>query len=128
VVLRRAAAWRRLGDAQWASARTLLQDRITELKRRGDDPALHGRELALAALWLDDDAPRALALARSNLLLQREPLDWWVAVQSARMAKDSTALGNIEAAIRVAGLQDVRLAQTQATTSSPVAPTNKGHQ
>jgi hypothetical protein len=128
VVLRRAAAWRRLGDAQWASARTLLQDRITELKRRGDDPALHGRELALAALWLDDDAPRALALARSNLLLQREPLDWWVAVQSARLAKDSTALGNIEAAIRVAGLQDVRLAQTQATTSSPVAPTNKGHQ
>ena len=110
VVLRRAAGWKRLNDARWREARTQLQERNAELKRRGDDPALHGRELALAALWLDGDAAMALTLARSNLLLQREPLDWWVAVQSARSARDTAALAELEAAIRAIGLQDVRIA------------------
>lgn len=110
VVLRRAAAWRRLGDARWTGARATLREYSAELTRRGDDPALHGRELALAALWLDDDAPAALALARRNLLLQREPIDWWVALQSARQAKDAAAFAELTQAIRQAGLQDARLA------------------
>ena len=112
VVLRRAVAWKRLGDARWTDARALLGERMAELRRRGDDPALHGRELALTALWLDDDAATALALARTNLQLQREPLDWWVAIQSARVAGDAKAVAEIENAIRAAGLQDVRLART----------------
>ena len=111
VVLRRAAAWKRLGDVRWRDARALLQERMAELKRRGDDPALHGRELALAALWLDEDAATALTLAKTNLQLQREPIDWWVAVQSARAAKDTVALSEIEEAIRKTGLQDLRLAK-----------------
>jgi hypothetical protein len=97
-----------------------LQERAAELERRGDDPALHGRELALAALWLDDDAPRALTLARVNLLLQREPLDWWVALQSARRAQDLVALAEFENAIRAAGLQDVRLSPARPTR--PASP------
>ena len=109
VLLRRAAAWKRQGDARWTEARQLLQTRVDELKRRGDDPALHGRELALAALWLDVDAPRALQLARANLQLQREPLDWWAALQSARLANDGAALAEIDNAIRTAGLHDARL-------------------
>ena len=113
VVLRRAAAWRRLGDARWTGARTMLQERAAELARRGDDPALHGREFALAALWLDDDAPRALTLARRNLLLQREPLDWWVALQSARQAKDGPAVAELESAIQATGLRDKRLSFTR---------------
>ena len=121
VVLRRAAAWRQLGDARWRGARATLQARATELERRGDDPALHGRELALAALWLDDDAPRALALARRNLLLQREPLDWWVALQSARRAQDLAAQAEFEHAIRAAGLQDVRLSPIRTASPQPVA-------
>ena len=111
VVLRRAAAWKRLGDARWVGARAQLKEYSAELARRGDDPALHGRELALAALWLDDDAPAALALARRNLLLQREPVDWWVALQSAQLAKDAAALAEIRAALAAAGLRDTRLAQ-----------------
>lgn len=110
VLLRRAAAWRRLGDKRWTATRELLRERAAELQRRGDDPALHGRELALTSLWLDDDAAGALALARRNLLLQREPVDWWVAVQSARQSKDTAALTEIESAIRAAGLHDTRLA------------------
>ena len=111
VVLRRAAAWKRQGDARWVGARAQLKEYSAELVRRGDDPALHGRELALATLWLDDDAPAALALARRNLLLQREPVDWWVALQSAQLAKDEAAVAEIRTALAAAGLQDTRLAQ-----------------
>ena len=110
MLLRRAAAGKRQGDARWTGARQLLQTRVDELTRRGDDPALHGRELALAALWLDANAPRALQLARANLQLQREPLDWWAALQGARLAGDSAALAEIENASRAAGLHDERLA------------------
>lgn len=110
VVLRRAAAWKRLGDARWTGARAQLKEYSAELVRRGDDPALHGRELALAALWLDGDGPAALVLARRNLQLQREPVDWWVALQSAKLAKDAPALAEIRTALATAGLQDTRLA------------------
>ena len=79
--------------------------------------SLHGRELALAALWLDEDGPQALALARGNLRLQREPLDWWVALQSAKLAKDSAALAELEKEIRATGLRDARL--TSASAASP---------
>jgi hypothetical protein len=109
VVLRRSAAWRRLGDSRWTGARAALQEREAELKRHGDDPALHARELALAALWLDDNAVNALAMARRNLLLQREPIDWWVALLSARQAGDGAALAELDAAIAATGLQDARL-------------------
>ena len=115
VVLRRAAAWKRLGDARWSAARAQLKDYSAELVRRGDDPALHGRELALAALWLDEDAPAALALARQNLILQREPVDWWVALQSAQLAEDAGAVAEIRAGLAAAGLQDTRLAPAQST-------------
>ena len=123
VVLRRAAAWKRLGDARWTAERQLLQSRVDELKRRGDDTTLHGRELALAALWLDDDAVRALPLARRNLQLQREPIDWWIALQSAKQAKDDQALADIGNALQKAGLRDARLASfsqavTKATTKA----------
>ena len=113
MVLRRAAAWKRLGDARWVGARAQLKEYSAELVRRGDDPALHGRELALAALWLDADAPAALALSRRNLLLQREPVDWWVALQSAQLAKDTLALAEIRAALAAVGLHDTRLAQSR---------------
>ena len=109
VLLRRAAAWRQLDDARWRSTLAVLQERTAELKRRGDDPALHGRELALIALWLDDNPTAALAAARQNLALQREPIDWWVALQSAKQAKDDVAMLELKAALRQSGLQDARL-------------------
>lgn len=125
VLVRRAAAWRALGDERWNGVRAVLKERVAELERRGDDPVLHGRELALAALWLDDDAQRALALARRNLLLQREPLDWWVALQSARQARDAAALAELESAVRAAGLRDARLAPPRSGASTPVVKVAK---
>ena len=116
VVLRRATAWKRLGDTRWTAQRQTLKERVQELQRRGDDTTLHGRELALTALWLDDNPAQALQLATSNLRLQREPLDWWIALQSAKLAQQSTALADIQAAIAAAGLQDTRLAQAKPAT------------
>ncbi len=111
VLLRRAAALRLQGDGRWRDARAVLSQRHDELKRRGDDITLHGREQALAALWLDDDAPQALKLARSNLKVQREPVDWWVAIQSAKAANDRVALTAVMSEIRVSGLTDARLTE-----------------
>ena len=110
VLLRRAAAWKRLGDERWRTTLATLNERTAELKRRGDDPDLHGRELALIALWLDDNPTAALAAARQNLGLQREPIDWWVALQSAKRAKDDAALQELRAALSKTGLRDARLA------------------
>ena len=113
VLLRRAAALRRLGDARWVAMRSTLRERAAELVRRGDDPTLHARELALTSLWLDDDPITALQLSRRNLLLQREPVDWWVALQSAQLAKDKAAISEVTSAIDAAGLVDARLATAQ---------------
>lgn len=110
VLLRRAAAWRRLGDARWQPTRAVLREREAELLRRGDDITLHGREAALVALWLDDDPQAALVLARRNLLLQREPLDWYAAVQSASQAGNATVLAELKTSMAAIGLQDKRLA------------------
>lgn len=112
VLLRRATAWKRMGQTQWQDARETLRMRTAELVRRGDDPLLHGRESALVALWLDDDPVEALRLARINLQLQKEPVDWWVAVQSARQAQNSAVLKELTTLIQASGLQDQRLNAT----------------
>jgi tetratricopeptide (TPR) repeat protein len=109
VLLRRAAAWKRLSDERWRTTLATLSERTAELKRRGDDPTLHGRELALTALWLEDNPRVALAAARQNLVLQREPIDWWVALQSAKQSKDDGAVFELQSALRQTGLQDARL-------------------
>ncbi len=109
VLLRRGAAWKRLGDARWREALAQLKARNLELQRRGDDPGLHGRELALTALWLQEDAASALAIAKTNLQLQREPIDWWVALQSARAAGDNAAVSDLAREIARLGLRDARL-------------------
>ena len=115
VLLRRATAWRRLGDSRWQAVRELLRVREAELLRRGDDITLHGREAALVALWLDDDPARALVVARRNLQLQREPVDWWAAVQSASLAGDTAAQTDLKTSMARIGIQDKRLTAAFAT-------------
>ena len=121
VLLRRGAAWKRLGDARWQDALTQLKARNQELRKRGDDPALHGRELALTMLWLEDDAAGALLIAKTNLQLQKEPIDWWVAVQSARKVGDSSAELELTRAMVLLGLRDTRLGQPQVLRSDLVS-------
>jgi len=108
VLLRQATALRRLHNPDWRTLRATLREWNAELARRGDDLSLHGREQALVALWLDDDAPAALQIARRNLDLQREPIDWWVALQSARQAKDTAAVQQLQKDMQQVGIQDAR--------------------
>jgi tetratricopeptide (TPR) repeat protein len=108
VLLRQATALRRLHNPDWQTLRTTLREWNAELARRGDDLSLHSREQALVALWLDDDAPAALQIARRNLDLQREPIDWWVALQSARQAKDTAAVQQLQKDMQQVGIQDAR--------------------
>lgn len=110
VLLRRALALQRMANPHWTELRSTLREREQALLHRGDDPQLHGRERALVALWLDHDVHRALLLARDNLTLQREPLDWWVALQAAQQAGIPAALGQLQAEIKTIGLHDARLA------------------
>lgn len=108
VLLRQATAMRRLNQPEWKTLRATLRGWNGELARRGDDLSLHGREQALVALWLDDDAAGALQIARRNLDLQREPIDWWIALQSAHQAKDTAALQQLQDAMQQTGLVDAR--------------------
>lgn len=109
VLLRQAAAQRRLNDPRWQATRDELHAREAALDRRGDDLNLHDRERALLALWLDDAPARALELALRNLVLQREPVDWLIALDAARRANNGAALADLRRRIQAIGLVDARL-------------------
>ncbi len=109
VLLRRAYAFKQLGDAQWQSLAQELQERFAALTLRGDDPATHARERAQAYLWLQADPQRALQSALLNLGLQKEPVDWWLALHSAQLAGQSAQLTTLQTQLAATGLRDARL-------------------
>jgi hypothetical protein len=63
----------------------------------------------MAALWLEGDAAAALAAAQLNLTLQKEPLDWWLAMRSAELAQQAGELARLKNAVSQTGLRDARL-------------------
>jgi hypothetical protein len=109
VLLRRAYAAKLLGNTAWQDLATQLRQRIEALDQRGDDPAAHARERALMHLWLDADGARALTSAQLNLTLQKEPFDWWLAVQSAQLAGQTATVEKLQRDIAAMGLRDARL-------------------
>ncbi len=109
VLLRQASALRQLGESRWTGVRDELRTRAAELRRRGDNVDLHGREAGLIALWLDDDPQQALRLAQRNLELQREPVDWWLALSSAQQSGDVAAWNRLQTQRQATGLRDHRL-------------------
>jgi hypothetical protein len=84
LLLRRAIAWQRQGGARAAAAVAELRERFAAVRLRGDAP--HLREEARLALDIDRDAARALALARQQWALQKEPADAVLLLRSARAA------------------------------------------
>ncbi len=111
VLLRRAYAAKLLGNTVWQELANQLLQRIEALDQRGDNPAAHARERALMHLWLDADGPRALASAQLNLTLQKEPFDWWLALQSAQLAGQTATTDKLQQDIAAIGLRDARLAK-----------------
>lgn len=112
--LRYAMAARRLADAgdtalarRWPQEAALLTERFALARARGESG--HGREEAMAALWLRDDARAALALARDNWQAQREPADARIYLDTARAANDPASIARLHDWLRETGLEDARL-------------------
>jgi tetratricopeptide (TPR) repeat protein len=109
VLLRRAHATRLLNQPAWKTLLTTLQERQQELERRGETLDAHAREYALMALWLQDDSALAQTWAQRNLVLQKEPVDWWLALASARQASDRPRFDQLRTQLDAVGLKDARL-------------------
>ncbi|WP_429600617.1 tetratricopeptide repeat protein [Variovorax sp. PvP013] len=88
----------------------------TELRARFEAAALrpgtttaHAREEAMFALDVQGDARRALALARANVSLQREPIDLLLFARAAVAARDDAARQEVGALMKAIGLRDARV-------------------
>ncbi|NDZ16287.1 hypothetical protein C7T35_25675 [Variovorax sp. WS11] len=86
-----------------------LQARFDAAALRPGAGAAHAREEALFALDVKKDAPRALALARVNVRLQREPVDVLLFARAAAAAGDEAARLEVKALLRQTGLRDARI-------------------
>ena len=83
------SGWRDQRDS-FLAHRTEMAARFDAARRRGD--GLHRREEARFRLAVESDAAGALALARDNWNVQREPADLRILVDSAKAAGDAAAL------------------------------------
>ena len=92
LLLRLALAERRLPERReaFAAHRADLAARFAAARRRGD--TLHLREEARFRLTIEGDAASALALARANWAVQREPADLRILIDAARAVRDDAAL------------------------------------
>ena len=108
VLLRRAQAQRLLNQPDWQNLLSDVQARQQALERRGENLTPHAREVALAALWLQDDPALAHRWATRNLTLQQEQIDWWLALESAQRAGDRPAFARWRAQVDQIDLTDAR--------------------
>jgi hypothetical protein len=92
LLLRRLLAEQRLPDQRDAfdAHRDEMAARFDAARRRGD--SLHRREEARFRLEAENDSRDALALARENWTVQREPADLRILVDAARAANDTATL------------------------------------
>ena len=110
VLLRLAVAGARAGGGPDAArdARE-MRERIVQSNERPQAQTLHAREQSMFALWVDRDPERALALARTNVGLQREPIDLLVLAQAAKATARPQALAEVARVRAETGLVDRRL-------------------
>src|SRR5262249_26306266 len=95
LLLRCALAEKALGLAAWRASAAELAARIAASRLRGD--RVHLREEARYALELAGDVRGALALARENWQVQKEPADLLILAASAVAARDAAALAAVHA-------------------------------
>ncbi len=107
LLLRLALAARATGDAAAAAYERELAARWDAAHARGD--ALHDREQARFRLALRGDAAGALALARRNFEVQREPADARVLLEAALAARDRAAAAPVQRWLAATGIESVVL-------------------
>ncbi len=109
VLIRRAHAYKMLGDPQHQGIAQELDIRFAAAAQRDPNNPGHAREQALLALYVHDNAQAALVFAQTNLKLQREPLDWLIAIQSATHLGHAVEKTKLLQAAAKSGLRDERL-------------------
>ena len=110
VLLRLAIAARRPGGMGGARKDIdELQARFDAAAQRPGNAEVHAREGAMFALDVEGDARRALALARANVRLQREPIDLLLLARAANAADDEEARRELKALMQGTGLRDARV-------------------
>jgi Tfp pilus assembly protein PilF len=119
LLLRRALAARHLGDPSVQEHRHVLEARFAAIRLRGDIP--HLREEARFALLLQEDAQRALELARQNWARQRGPADARILLEAALTARAPEAARPVLEWLQATRIEDValtRLAEQLASAGS----------
>ena len=109
VLLRLAIVQKQANEAGAVESANELRERFDAAKQRGDAISIHGRELARASFAVQGDARGAVAVARDNLRIQKEPADFLVMAEAARAADDRAALAEVAAEAKRVGLVDRRL-------------------
>lgn len=114
LLLRRAIALHRLGDAAAADDAAQLEARFAATRARGDAP--HAREEALFALEVRGDPALALQLALAQWSQQKEPADALLLMRAAHAAGRPQDAEPVRRFVRDTGLVDRRL---QAADAAP---------
>jgi len=116
LLLRIAIAQKQLRDPQLAQSSARLQAAFAAEMQRGE--AVHRREQARFLLEIQQQPQLALAVARDNWAVQREPDDVLVFVNAARATGNPGAAAPALDFVRSQGLRDARIASM---STAPVA-------
>ena len=109
VLLRLAIAGTRSGAPEALADAREMRERIAQANLRPQAQTLHAREQAMFALWVEAQPEQALALARANVGLQREPIDVLLLAQTAKAARQRVASQEADRLRKDMGLHDRRL-------------------
>lgn len=109
LLLRLALGGKAAGDARARDWAQQLRERFDAAAQRGD--RLHEQEAARFALDVEGDAARALALARRNYEVQKEPRDAEVLLRTAVAARQPKAAQPALDWLQASRYEDPRLAQ-----------------
>ena len=107
LLLRLALAAQAGADPRQGRWQRELAARFDAARRRGD--TVHQKEESRFALQLLRDAPRALALARANYAVQREPSDARILLEAALAARQPEAAAPVRAWLTRSGIESVVL-------------------
>ena len=109
LLLRYALAARAAHAPDAADTTRRLSERFDASRARGD--RVHLREEAIFVLRVRGDPAGALALARENWKIQKEPLDARIALEAARDARDPAAVRDVLAWLDETHLEGERIAE-----------------
>jgi len=107
LLVRRAIAEDRVKGPDAAKLAQAMRDRIAAAAQRGD--SVHLREEAMFVLAVDEDPPRALAIAERNWNDQKELADARLLAEAATRAHEPAAAAPVIAWAHANGVHDARL-------------------